>query len=349
MKNDTITINGLRFKNKVMISPMCQYSSNNGCPSDWHYHHLRNLIETGAGSLVIESTAVSAKGRITKKDLCLFNKSHLREHKKLVKYLKTIKRIPIILQISHSGRKGSAEIPFKKKNKPLSKKLGWQTYAPSNLKRDKNWPKPVSMKKNQIKNLIKNFSHTSKLAFKAGYDGVEVHMAHGYLLHQFCSPVSNKREDEYGIKQVNHNLHKVIIKNIKNILPKKKVIGVRVTGSDNLPKGIKPTDCIQLLNILQKEGLNYACISSGGIIPKTRMKFYPGFRIRMAKLIKKKTKVLIRTSGLINNKDILTAAKKNLDFVALGRKLINDKYFLFEQKKFNSKQSLPEQYYYCFN
>lgn len=349
MRNKKIIINGLKFENKVMVSPMCQYSSANGCPSEWHYFHLRNLIETGAGSLVVESTAVSSEGRITKKDLCLFNKYHLKEHKKLIRYLKSIKNIPIILQISHAGRKGSAEIPFKKKNKPLIKKFGWRTYAPSSIPRDKNWPKPTAMSKKQIKVLIQKFQHTSKLAFKAGYDGVEVHMAHGYLLHQFCSPISNKRTDEYGIKDVNYNLHKKIIKNIKSILPKKKIIGARVTGSDNLHKGIKPKDCIKLINVLQKEGLNYACISSGGILPKTNMRFYPGFRIHMAKLIKKKTKVLIRTSGLINDEKILYSVLKNLDLVALGRKFINNKYFLLKNKKFYNKLNIPDQYYYCFN
>ena len=110
-----INLRGLKFKNRITISPMCQYSSKNGAPSEWHYHHLRNLIETGAGSLVIESTAISREGRITNKDLCLFNKKQMKEHSKLLDYLKKINNIPIILQISHSGRKGSAEVPFIKK------------------------------------------------------------------------------------------------------------------------------------------------------------------------------------------------------------------------------------------
>jgi len=349
MKTDKIKINGLNFKNRFVVSPMCQYSSRNGCPSDWHYYHLRNLLETGVGSLVVESTSVSSVGRITKKDLCLYNNTHLREHKKLVKYLKKIKNVPILLQISHSGRKGSAEIPFVKKNSPLKRKDGWITYAPSKIKRDKNWPLPAEMNSKQINNLINQFKNTSKLAFKAGYDGVEVHMAHGYLLHQFCSPISNKRIDKYGNNSQNYELHKNIIKSIKNILPKKKIIGARVTGSDNLPKGIKPKDCIKLLKILKKEGLNYACISSGGIIPKTKMKFYPGFRIKMAKYIKQNSNLLIRTSGLINDYFILKKAIKDLDFVAVGRKFINDKFFLLKNKKFKKLGNIPKQYYYCFN
>ena len=119
MLNKQLIINNVRFKNRISVSPMCQYSSSNGCPSNWHYSHLRNLIETGAGSITIESTAVSSIGRITKKDLCLYNYKQLISHKKLVTYLKNIRNIPIILQISHSGRKGSAEIPWIRKNKPL--------------------------------------------------------------------------------------------------------------------------------------------------------------------------------------------------------------------------------------
>ena len=195
-------INRVKFLNKFTVSPMCQYSSLNGCPSNWHYHHLRNLIETGAGSIVIESTAVSSIGRITKKDLCLYNKAHFNSHKKLIKYLKNLKNIPIILQISHSGRKGSAEIPWIKKNRSLNKSQAWKTWAPSSIKRANKWPKPKQMTKQDIKKVVEQFTFTAKLAFKAGYDGVEIHMAHGYLIHEFCSPVSNKEKMNMELKEI---------------------------------------------------------------------------------------------------------------------------------------------------
>ena len=205
------------------------------------------------------------------------------------------------------------------------------------------------MKISDIKKVIKKFEYSSCLAFKAGYDGVEIHMAHGYLLHQFCSPISNKRSDVYGLNDSKYEVHKKIIRSIKNILPKKKLIGARVTGDDHLPKGIKTKDCINLLDILKKEGLNYACISSGGIIPKTNMEFCPGYRLKMSNYIKKNSKVLIRTSGLINNHKILKKADKLLDLIAIGRKLVNDKYFLIKDKKYKNLVVTPKQYKYCID
>ena len=348
MINKKLILNGVKFSNRVVASPMCQYMANNGCPTNWHYHHLRNLIETGAGSLVVESTAISKAGRITERDLCLYNLNHYKAHKNLVKYLKNIKKIPIILQLSHSGRKGSAEIPWAKKNQSLKSKKKWITFAPSALKRSKSWSIPKEMSLKEIIKVIKEFKISSKLAFRAGYDGVEIHMAHGYLIHQFCSPISNLRNDEYGLKKKNIKFKIEIIKEIKKIKPKFKIIGARVTGMDHLNKGIKIQDAVNLITQLKKVGLNYVCVSSGGIIPITNLKFFKGFRYNIAKEIKKRCKIITRTSGLIN--DYKTIQKflvdGKIDLVAIGRKLIKNKFFLINERKMNIKNFI-KQYKYC--
>ena len=344
-------INKITLQNRVAVSPMCQYSAIDGSPSEWHYRHLSNLIESGAGLLTVESTAVCKEGKITHNDLCLYNSKHLREHKRLLKKLKTIRNIPIIIQISHSGRKGSAKIPWLKKNTSLlNKKEKWQTYAPSPISRYKKWPKPKEMTKNKIKQVIKNFVSSAKLAFEAGYDGIEIHIAHGYLLHQFFSPISNKRKDEYGLNKVNkYKIHNEILKSIKKIIPKNKIIGARVTGSDHLTKGTNMKECINLVNQLKKNGLNYICVSSGGIIPKTNMKITKGFRFKMASTIKKKCKIITRTSGMIGSVDQINIALKKykLDFVAVGRKFINDRFFLLKNNKIMKKNNISKQYTYC--
>jgi 2,4-dienoyl-CoA reductase-like NADH-dependent reductase (Old Yellow Enzyme family) len=346
-----LKINKITLQNRVAVSPMCQYSAIDGCPSEWHYRHLSNLIESGAGLLTLESTAVCKEGKISHNDLCLYNLNHLRAHKRLVKKLKTVRNIPIILQISHSGRKGSAKIPWKKKNTPLSNKNEkWQTYAPSPISLNRNWPIPKEMSKNKIKQVIKNFVNSAKLAFEAGYDGIEIHIAHGYLLHQFFSPISNKRKDEYGLYAVEkYKIHNEILKSIKKLNCKNKIIGARVTGSDHLKKGATIRECINLVNQLKKNGLNYICVSSGGVIPKTNMKITKGFRIKMASTIKKKCKIITRTSGMIDNVDqINTALKKyKLDFLALGRKFINDRFFLLKNDKIIKKKYISKQYTYC--
>ena len=184
------------LSNKIVVSPMCQYSSINGAPSEWHYKHLSNLIISGASMLILESTAVSKKGRITIKDLGLFNDFQEKKFKKLVKFLKKIKNIPICLQISHAGRKGSCNLPWVNLGKPLKKNY-WQTVS-SNIKKDLNWPKPKSASTKEIKKIISEFKNSSLRAFRAGFDGVEIHMAHGYLIHQFLSPIANHRNDLYG-------------------------------------------------------------------------------------------------------------------------------------------------------
>ena len=344
-------IKNLVFNNRIVVSPMCQYSAYKGSPSKWHYKHLGNLIKSGAGSLVVESTSISNSGRISKKDLCLFNKEHLNSHKKLIHYLKKINNIPIILQISHAGRKGSTHIPWVKKNTPLSNYSGWQTFAPSSIERDKGWPIPKKLNIPQIHSIINEFKNTARLAFKAGYDGVEIHMAHGYLLHQFFSPISNKRNDLYGGTLKNRiKIHLQIIKKINQITPKNKIIGVRVTGKDHLNNGIKEKDCIHLINKLKKIGLNYACISSGGIIPITNMNFKKGFRVKMAERIKKKTNIIIRSSGEIFPISFMNKVlkKKSLDFIAIGRKFISKKNFIYNDDSKPSYGKKPKQYWGCF-
>ena len=348
-----IKINKHIIKNRIAVSPMCQYSAKNGCPTEWHYRHLTNLIETGAGMLVVESTAVNSSGRITSKDLCMYNKDHAKSHKKLIKHLKKINNIPIILQISHSGRKGSSFVPWIKKNKPLKKKDGaWNTFAPSAIRRDDKWPTPKAMNMTQIINLIRDFKKSAEMALKSGYDGVEVHMAHGYLLHQFFSPISNLRKDQYGQNLNNRcKLHLQIIQAIKKINVKNKNIGARITGTDHLNNGITIKDSIYLVKKLKKSGLNYVCVSSGGILPKTNMKFKEGFRVEMAKKIKRSCKILTRTSGLITSEKLLNNSLRNnsIDMVAVGRKLIRDKMWIYKiAKNEKFKKITPSQYLRCF-
>jgi 2,4-dienoyl-CoA reductase-like NADH-dependent reductase (Old Yellow Enzyme family) len=351
MFNEKLRLNkNIVFSNRIVVSPMCQYKAINGCPTEWHYHHLRNLIETGAGSLIVESTAISKTGRITNYDLCLYSKSHYLAHKKLIKYLKKVKDIPIFLQISHSGRKGSAEIPWIKKNKSLSSKYKWQTISPSAISRTKSWPIPKEMSLRDIKIVVNQFRRSAKYAFNAGYDGVEIHMAHGYLVHQFCSPISNVRKDEYGLQNKSYKFPLEIIKAIKKNIKKYKIVGARITGTDHLKKGIKIKDCEVLVKKLKKEGLDYVCVSSGGIIPITNLKYSKGFRFKMAREIKRRCNIITRTSGLINDYETIKKGLVDykLDLVSIGRKLVQDKFFLVKENKLNIK-NLINQYRQCLN
>ena len=340
---EKIRIGKTKLENRIAISPMCQYSAQeDGCPSVWHYVHLGSLVKSGAGSLVIESTAVKMDGRISNKDLCLSNKRQANEMKKLIFFLKKINKIPIILQISHAGRKGSSYIPWIKKNTPLPKGKGWQTYSASDIRKDTKWPKPKKLTKKQINRVLNSFVRTCKIANKIGFDGIEIHMAHGYLLHQFLSPISNKRKDEFGGSSFNRNRFPLeLSKKIRKIWPKNKILGARITGDDHVAGGININDAINFSKDLKKIGLNYICVSSGGILSKTKLKYKKdAFRLNTAAKIREKVKIKVRTSG--NYKDFLFLKKilkaKKIDFVAIGRPFLKNpnwlfKYLLKENKK----------------
>ena len=325
---------------------MCQYSGNKGSPTEWHYQHLGKLALSGAGMLMIESTAVNKTGMITHKDLALHNKTQEKSFRELLSYLNKISDIPIGIQISHSGRKGSTEIPWVKSNQPLSKKKCWKTVAPSAIKKDKKWPLPKTLNNIEIQKIKNDFKKTCLKVKNLGFDCIEIHMAHGYLLHQFFSPISNIRKDNYGGNLKNRSrLLLEIAKIIRNVWPKNRILGARITGSDHLENGITTKDSIYLSKKLEKIGFDYLCVSSGGIITKTNLKFSKGFRVKIAKKIKSNIKLKIRTSGLIDNFKIASKIIRNneCDLIAIGRKFLLDPNWIQKTKKY-PKDMLPPQY-----
>ncbi len=340
-------LKNVTLRNRIVVSPMCQYSSINGSPSKWHYQHLGKLATSGAGMLMIESTSINKVGKITHKDMCLYNNQHEKNFKKLIKYLKTISNIPIGLQISHSGRKGSANVPWIKTNAPLNtKQKKWTTLAPSPLKKDKNWPTPKEMNINQINKLKKDYKNCAQRAKRVGLECLEIHMAHGYLLHEFFSPISNIRKDKYGGNLRNRaKLLLEIGSNVRKIWPKDRILGARITATDHMPKGIGISDSIYLANKLKEIGFDYVCVSSGGIKSKTKLKSYKGFRVNLAEKIKGKSTIKVRTSGLLNDlsfiKKIISEGK--CDFVSVGRKFLLDPNWL-QKNKNNYKFKIPNQY-----
>ena len=350
---NSIIIANIKLKNRICIAPMCQYSAKNGNPSQWHYRHLSKLMEAGAGLLMLESTAVSKKGMISKNDLSLINKENYIEFKKLINYLRTISDTKIGIQISHSGRKGSSKIPWIKSNSPLNKKNGWETLGPSKIKRDKKWPHPKEVNIKEINLIKKDFLNSANLAKKIGFDTLEIHMAHGYLLHQFFSPISNLRNDEYGGSLKKRCKFFIdISREIRKIWPKNRILGARVNGMDWVKNGSSISDCIFLCKELEKIGFNYVCITSGGIVPKTNIKFKKkGYQVFLAKKIKESVKIKVKTTGKISG---LTHAEKIIktnqaDLISFGRKFINSPTWLIKEMISNKKQvKLSNQYKRCF-
>ena len=330
---------------------MCQYSANNGSPTKWHFNHLGSLMSSGAGSIMLESTAVSREGKITHNDLAIYEKKQIKEFKKLLIFLKKLNNnMPIGIQISHSGRKGSANLPWINQGKSLKKNKGsWTTISSSSIKRSLGWPKPKEMKIKDIKILIKNFKKAAIAANFINFDCLEIHMAHGYLLHQFMSPISNIRKDRYGGSLENRTRLLVEISEIvRKVWPKNKILGARITASDHLPGGINVNEAIYLAKKLEKIGLDYICISSGGILPKTNMKMIKGFRMKISKKIKSSTKLKICCTGMLNDLRLIEKGLNNesFDFVAVGRAFLKNPRWIFKEasKVEKYKKILPRQY-----
>ena len=342
--------NKIRLNNRIFAMPMCQYSSNNGTPSSWHYEHLSRLVCSNVSTVILESTAISKNGRITYKDLKLDNLREMKSFSKLISFLKKIKNIPIGIQISHSGRKGSSEVPWKKKNKPL-KKLGWQTYAPSSIKRANGWPLPKELKQSQINKIKKQFISSSILANKSGFDLLEIHMAHGYLLHQFLSPISNKRNDKYGGDLENRmRLLIEIATEVRKIWPKSKILGARICGDDCLKDGLKVNDTKILVKNLERIGFNYISISNGGIKPVTNLKIVKGYNLNTARKLKQDTKLKVCVAGGMSDLNMANKAiKRNYcDFIGLAKPLIEDNSIIIREE-FKKNTKIKKQYLRCFN
>ena len=341
------------LKNRVFISPMCQYSSKNGNPSSWHYKHLQNLCSSGASMIIMESTAIDRNGRISPADLCLYTNNHQKNLKRLFSFLKSKNDTKIGIQISHSGRKGSSNIPWIKPNTPLKKKKSWQTYAPSPIARDKHWPIPKMLSIQDIKKLISKFENCAIRAKKIGFDLLEIHMAHGYLLHQFFSPVSNKREDIYGGNLKNRS--RVLLevsKAVRKIWPSNKILGARITGTDHLKDGLNIKDAIFLSKKLKEIGFDYISVSSGGILSKTNMKQKEAFRSNISKKIKNKSKLITTTSGLITRHEtaINLVKRKNLDFITIARTIVRNPSWVYQlANKLKKNELIPNQYQRIFN
>jgi 2,4-dienoyl-CoA reductase-like NADH-dependent reductase (Old Yellow Enzyme family) len=270
------------------------------------------------------------------------------DFKKLIKFLKSKNDINYGIQISHSGRKGSSYEPWRKHNCPLPKKRSWKTFSASAISRDKRWPKPNEMTKLQIKKMIQKFKNTAVRANRVNFDCLEIHMAHGYLLHQFFSPISNKRKDEYGGNFVNRSrlLHE-ISREVRKAWPSHKILGARITGSDHIKNGISIDDAILLSKSLKKIGFDYVSISSGGILPLTKMKQYEAFRVNMAKKIRDASKMITTTSGMITKHKISENIinNKKIDFITIARIIVKNPRWIFQFAKRNKvKGYVPNQY-----
>jgi 2,4-dienoyl-CoA reductase-like NADH-dependent reductase (Old Yellow Enzyme family) len=345
---DPLKIRDVVLRNRIVVSPMCQYSAQDGVANDWHLVHLGSRAVGGAGLIFTEATAVEARGRISPYDLGLWKDEHIGAFERIVKFIHAQGAVAGV-QLAHSGRKGSTARPWEGHAPVDASKGGWPVVAPSAVAFDRGYPVPKELTMEEIKRIVDLFAQAAERARRAGFKIAEVHSAHGYLLHEFLSPVSNKRDDQYGGPFKNRiRLLLEVVRAVRAVWPDDLPVFVRISATDWLKKeGWDVEEAVALARLLKNEGVSVIDCSSGGLVPYAPMPTAPGFQVPFAERIRKDAGILTGAVGMITEprqaEDMLTAGRADLIF--LGRRFLRDPYWpLHAQAELNQKISWPPQY-----
>jgi 2,4-dienoyl-CoA reductase-like NADH-dependent reductase (Old Yellow Enzyme family) len=343
-----IRLAALELANRVVVSPMCQYSADDGVASDWHINHLGMLANSGAALVVAEATGIERRGRITHGCLGLYSDDCEAALARVVAHCRRYGTAKLGIQLAHAGRKASAASPWEG-GQPLG--VGsdpWETIAPSAIPFGPTWPVPREMTAADMERVRNGFVEAAKRALRAGIDAIELHGAHGYLLHSFISPVSNKRSDGYGgalAARMHYPLE--IAQAVRAVVPKGVPLGARITGNDWLEGGLTPDDAVAFARALKGEGLDFVCISSGGITAETRPPSVAGLNLPVAEKVKREAGIATRVVGLISTpkQAEATVADGKADMVALARGFLDNPHWAWHAAGvLGAEVARPKQY-----
>jgi 2,4-dienoyl-CoA reductase-like NADH-dependent reductase (Old Yellow Enzyme family) len=321
-------VNGLELRNRIVIAPMCQYSADEGKATDWHTIHLGHLALSGAALLTIEATAVLPEGRISSRDLGLWSDE---TEAALARTLESVRRwsdIPIAIQLAHAGRKASVRVPWEggaqlAPNDPG----GWQTVAPSPIPFLDGQHPPAALDASGLARVRDGFARAAERAARLGLDAVQLHGAHGYLLHEFLSPLSNHRDDDYGGRLENRMRFPLeVFDAVRSVFPRDRPVTIRVSGTDWAPGGWDLDQTIVFAKALQAHGCNAIHVSSGGLTPTQQIPAGPSYQVPLARAVKQATGLPVIAVGLITEFDQAEAiiGTGDADFVALARAILYD-------------------------
>ena len=343
-----LKIRGIEFPNRLVLSPLCMYSAKDGIANDWHFSHLSTFARARVGCIFAEATAVREEGKITPYCLGLWNENQKNAFKPIVNFIKKMGSVPAF-QLAHAGRKASAKEPWKG-GLPLDKEdekqgiYAWKTVAPSSIALAEGWQVPKALEKKDLDDLVLSYIKSAKLALEAGFQVLEIHAAHGYLLHSFLSPISNKRNDEYGgTLEGRAKILKEIAISIRNNIPDTVPLFCRISAVDGQKNGWELNDSISLSKILAEVGIDVIDCSSGGIAGRPRFAANDdgsalksnldrglGFQVPYAYEIKKNSEIKTMAVGVIVDpkqaENILTEEKA--DLIAMGRELMYNPFWL---------------------
>lgn len=325
---EPLALGSLRLENRIVIAPMCQYSASDGTPGDWHLVHLGQLAESGAGLLIIEATAVSPQGRISPRDLGLYSDANEAGLARVLAAVRALAPIPIAMQIAHAGRKASADVPWEGGGQIApSAPGGWKTEAPSALPFTPAYDPPVALDAAGLARVRDAFAQTAARAARLGIDALEIHAAHGYLLHEFLSPLSNQRTDAYGGSLENRMRFPLeVFASVRAAFPAERPVWVRISASDWVEGGWDVEQSVVFTRALAARGCAAIHVSSGGLSPAQSIPLAPGYQVPFARRIRAETGLPTIAVGLITEaqqaEHIL--ASGDADAIALGRAMLYD-------------------------
>ena len=343
-----ITFRSVTAKNRIMVSPMCQYSADDGVANDWHFQNLASRAVGGAGIVFTEVAHTEPTGRITPYCLGLWNDTQRDALARIVRFVKSQGAVAGI-QLGHAGRKGSTARPWDG-GKPIAPADGgWEIIAPSALAFGEGYAVPVAMDKAMINETIAQFVANTRRAREAGFDMVEVHAAHGYLIHEFMSPISNRRTDEYGGSFENRIRYLLeVVDAVRSEWPDDKPLFVRISATDWIDGGWDLDSSIKLAQLLKEGGkIDLVDCSSGGLSPQQKITLHPGYQVPFAAAIRSRAQIATGAVGLINSPELAEqiVASGQADVIIMARAMLNDPYWpLHAAKVLKTKIAWPPQY-----
>lgn len=347
------TIRGIEFRNRLWVSPMCMYSSEDGMPTDWHLIHLGSRAVGGAGLLMMEATAVVPEGRISPADAGIWSDAHRDAYQRITRFIKQQGAVAGI-QLAHAGRKASTAEPWNGGKMVSEKEGGWQTVAPSAIPFADTFPMPRALTLEEIGQIVESFAAAARRAVVAGFEVIEIHAAHGYLLHQFLSPLSNTRADAYGGSLANRMRFLLeTVERVRTIVPENLPVFVRISATDWVEGGFDQKQAVVLCKELKTRGVDLIDVSTGGNVMRAPIPLGPGYQVSFAAAIKKQAGIATSAVGLITKAEQAEQILQNgdADAIMMGREFLRDPYFpLTAAKTLDARiDYVPKQYNYAIN
>lgn len=325
---EEFSIREIRFRNRIAVSAMCQYSAVDGAPTDWHLVHLGSRAVGGAGLILSEAAAVEPRGRISPADVGMYHDAHVAGWKRMNDFIRAQGCVPGI-QLAHAGRKASTNPPWIRSEQVAN---GWpdNIVAPSAIAFGDDSVTPKALEISEIKKIAQSFIKSAQLSLQAGFDVVEIHAAHGYLLHEFLSPLSNKRTDAYGGSFENRiRLCLEVVQGVRNVWPQRLPLFARISATDYVTGGWDIEQSVELSKRLKTLGVDLMDCSSGGLLPNVSIDAKPGYQVAFAERIRNEAGIATGTVGMIceakQAQEILS--KNQSDLILIGREFLRDPYW----------------------